>query len=185
MIVRVAVLGMVLVTALLLTTVVAPAFALGGVRPDLVLLTVVGVALVDGAGAGARYGFTAGLISDLLSGSSQLVGLGAFVLLLAGYLTGLSRPYIGGSAVLGQVAITAAATVAVVLGYGLLATLLDVPAPGLSSLVGGAIGLALYHAMLVPVVVRPVGRLSRRFSGDAAGSGGSALAGSAPGPFGR
>lgn len=185
MIARVAVLAVVLVTAVLLTTVVAPAFALGGVRPDLVLLTVLGVALADGAGTGARYGFSAGLVSDLLAGSSQLVGLGAFVMLLAGYLTGLSRPYLGGSALMGQVAATAVATVAVVLGHGLLAALLDVGVPGLSSLVGGATGLALYHAVLVPVVVRPVGRLSRRFSGVAADAGWAGLTGGGTGPFGR
>src|SRR5690606_38026313 len=45
---RVVVMGAVLLTALLVATVVLPAFAIAGVRPDLVTLTVVGFALADG-----------------------------------------------------------------------------------------------------------------------------------------
>ncbi|MBA2528472.1 MAG: rod shape-determining protein MreD, partial [Euzebyales bacterium] len=55
--------GTVLLTALLLQTVVLPAVAVAGWRPDLVGLTVVAFALADGPDTGARYGFTAGLVT--------------------------------------------------------------------------------------------------------------------------
>lgn len=168
---RVAVMGAVLVTALLLTTVVAPALAVAGVRPDLVLLTVIAFGFTDGPGTGARYGFSAGLLSDLVSGSSQLIGLGAFVLLLVGYLVGQSRPYVAGSPVAGRLAVTAAATVVGVLGYGVSALLLDLSTTPVGAMARSAIGLALYHVILAPLVQRPVASLSRRFPGILAGPG--------------
>jgi len=172
MIARVAMMGAVLVTALLLTTVVAPAFAIAGVRPDLVLLSVVAFALIDGPGTGARYGFSAGLASDLVSGPSQLIGLGAFVLLTTGYLVGLGRRYLAGSPVAGRLASVAAATVLGVLGYGVSALLLDLSTTPVGAMTRGAIGLALYHVILAPLVFRPVSSLSRRFPGILPGPGG-------------
>ncbi len=168
---RVAVMGAILVTALLLTTVVAPAFAIVGARPDLVLLSVVAFGLTDGPGTGARYGFSAGLLSDLVSGSSQLVGLGAFVLLIVGYLVGQCRPYVAGSPVAGRLAVTATATILAVLGYGVTGLLLDLSTTPMDAMARGAVGLALYHVILAPLVFRPVSALSRRFPGILAGPG--------------
>ncbi|GAA3702245.1 hypothetical protein GCM10022224_080070 [Nonomuraea antimicrobica] len=59
-----------------------------GGSPDLVLLTVIGVALTRGAGPGAVLGFCAGLLVDVMPPSAHLVGQYAFVLALVGYVAG-------------------------------------------------------------------------------------------------
>jgi len=156
------------ITAVVLTTVVAPTFALGAVRPDLVLLTVVLVALADGSTVGARYGFSVGLLSDLVSGGDQLVGVGAFVLLVVGYLVGVTRPYLASSELVAQVATVVGATVLAVCAQGLLAVLLGTSTVSAGSLFATALGAALYHVLLIPVLLRPVAALYRRVAGPTA-----------------
>ena len=89
----------VLIAALLLATVLGPAIAIGGWRPDVVTLTVVAFAIAEGPGTGTRYGFAAGLARDLLSGSAVVLGTSALVLLVVGTLVGHLRPVpVGGAA---------------------------------------------------------------------------------------
>lgn len=156
-------LGVVLLTALLFQAVVAPAFGVGGWRPDLVLLTVVGVALADGAGTGARYGFTAGLAADLLSGGNHLVGLSALVFLLVGDGLGRLRPYMSGTGIAGEIAMGAVGGMAAFGMFGGLSLLLDLGqfTPGL--LLQGLIATALWTGLLTPVFVRPMAAISRRY----------------------
>lgn len=162
---RVGALAAIAITAIVLTTVVAPTFALGAVRPDLVLLTVVLVGLADGSTVGARYGFSIGLVSDLVSGGDQLVGVGAFVLLVIGYLVGVTRPYLASSELVAQVATVVGATVLAVCAQGLLAMLLGTSTVSAGSLFATALGAALYHVLLIPVLLRPVAALYRRIDG--------------------
>lgn len=164
MITRVAVLAAVLLTALLLQTVVLPVVAVAGWRPDLVTLTVVAFALADGPETGARYGFSAGLASDLLSGGNHLVGLTALVLLLVGEAVGRLRPYLSGTGSIGEFALAAAAAGAAFALDGLLATLLDLRQFSLANLAEGTIALALWGALLAPLVCRPIAVLSRRYA---------------------
>lgn len=161
---RILVLALLLVTATLLTTVVSPVLAIGAVRPDIVLLTVVGVGLADGAGTGARYGFSAGLLGDLLSSQSHLVGLGAFVLLLMGYLAGLARRYVSPGSVLGGLAVAAVVTLLSVVLNALLGIVLDLASPAMALVLRQALGTAAYHAVFALIVVRPVGALTRRLA---------------------
>lgn len=165
MIGRLAMLGAVLVVALLLQTVVAPAFSVGGWRPDLLLLTVVGFALSDGPESGARYGFAAGLGADLLSGPGQLVGVSALALLLVGYALGGLRPYLPGTARAGEAVMGAfAGAVTFALTQGL-SMLLDVRQLTLGTWLEGILASAVWMALLTPLASRPLALLSRRFSG--------------------
>lgn len=161
MIARVAMMALVLVTALLITTVLGPAVTFGWWRPDIVVLTVVAFAVADGAGTGARYGFTAGLAVDLLSVGTQLVGTGALVLLLVGYASGAVRPYLAATGMVGQVAVAALASATAGLAYGLLAGLLEVAPLGTMATVGAAAATGVYNAVLAPAVLAPVGALCR------------------------
>jgi rod shape-determining protein MreD len=159
---RVLFLGLLLVSALLVQTVAAPLLAVGGHRFDVVVLTLVAVALADGPATGVRYGFAAGLATDLLAGSALPVGSSALVLLLVGYAVGGARPYLASAGVVGQVAVVAAASAAVMLLHGLLGVLLDVPEGGLDVVLAAAGGRALYNAALTPLLVRPLLGLWRR-----------------------
>lgn len=67
------------------TSLFGPAI-LWGLRPDLVLILVVTIALRRGATAGAAVGFAAGLVVDVLEG--RLIGLGAAAKGLAGGCAG-------------------------------------------------------------------------------------------------
>lgn len=157
---RIALLGLVLVTALLVDTVVLASLAVGGVSPSLVVLTVVAVGLTDGGEAGARYGFAAGLGVDLLAGG--LVGLSALVYLLTGFLVGALRPYLSGSALVTQVAVGSAASAVAILLYGGLSLLFDPQGiPGGAVLTGGLVA-GVGNGVLAPLVIRPVAALLRR-----------------------
>lgn len=156
-------LGVVLITALLLQSVVAPALTVAGWRPDLVLLTVVAVALVDGAGTGARYGFFAGLATDLLSAGDHLVGLTALVFLLVGDGLGRLRPYLSGTGRIGE-AVLGAVAGAVSLGmFGGLSLLLDLGQFTPALLLRGLFATALWTALLTPLATRLMVAISRRY----------------------
>lgn len=73
---------------LVLETSVLPHLAVKGVKPDLVLLFVISLGLLNGAREGAVAGFTGGLLEDLLLG--RYVGVRAISKMVAGYLAGLA-----------------------------------------------------------------------------------------------
>lgn len=163
MIARVFALGVVLFTALLLQQVVAPAFAIAGVPPDLILLSVVGVAISDGAGTGARYGFCAGLCVDLLSGGNHLVGLSALVFLLVGDGLGRLRPYMSGTGRVGEVALGALGGLVAFGMFSGLSLLLDLGQFTPALLLRGSVGNALWTGLLTPLAIRIVAAISRRY----------------------
>ena len=171
---RIAVLGTVLLTALLLQTVVMAPVSIAGWRPDIVVLTVIAIALADGPDSGARYGFVAGLMADLLASSSGLVGLTALVFLLVGDLVGRLRVYLTGMAWVGEAALAAAATAGAFLAFGLLAMLLDLQQFTIPLVAEMVVIQAIWSLLLAPLVLRPLRALSRRFPGAEALSAGGA-----------
>lgn len=166
---RILALAGVLVVAVLLDTVVLSSMTLGAWRPDLVMLTVMAVALAEGSGAAVRYGFAAGLLVDLLSTGSRLVGTSALVLVLAGYALGVLRPYLAGGGLPARVVAVAAASLVTVLGGTLLDQLLQVRSAGLGSAVQSGLATGVAHALLTPVVVLPLEALSRLLPGGPGG----------------
>jgi rod shape-determining protein MreD len=77
--------ALVFVAALLQATIFASLDVLGG-TPDVLLLTLLGIALLRGSIAGAVAGFGGGLLIDVMT--LDTLGLTALVLSLAGYWTG-------------------------------------------------------------------------------------------------
>lgn len=180
MIARLTMIAAVLVTALLLQTVVLPAFSVAGWRPDLVTLTVIAFALADGPETGARYGFSAGLVSDLLSGGHQVVGLTALVLLVIGDAIGRVRPYLSGAGIAGEAVAAAGGGAVAFAAYGIIALLLDLQQFTAVLVIQGAVAAALWNLLLGPLVSRPIAALSRRFTvSDPT----AAAAGSVPRPW--
>jgi len=80
------------VVALVVQVSVLARLQLPGAVPDLVLLTVVGLALVYGPVSGSLIGFGAGLLADLAPPADHAAGRYALVLCVIGYLAGLARP---------------------------------------------------------------------------------------------
>ncbi|MET7988236.1 MULTISPECIES: rod shape-determining protein MreD [unclassified Streptomyces] len=166
------------VVALVIQVSVLARLHLPGAVPDLVLLTVLALALVYGHVGGALIGFGAGLLSDLAPPSDHAAGRYALVLCVVGYLAGLAKPENGRlkSATGPMVVVVAAAIGSTVLYAGVGALVGDTAARhvGLSSLLTTA---ALYDLLLAPFVVPVLMALARRAENDPLADGGSASKG--------
>ncbi|MEU6929377.1 rod shape-determining protein MreD [Streptomyces sp. NPDC046385] len=155
------------VVALVVQVSVLARLQLPGAVPDLVLLTVVALALVYGHVTGALVGFTAGLLADLAPPADHAAGRYALVLCVVGYLCGLARPENGRLK-------SASGPMAVVVVAALGSTLLYA---GVGALVGDTaarhVGLgfllftaALYDLLLAPFTVPLIMALARRAEND-------------------
>ncbi|MEV7283971.1 rod shape-determining protein MreD [Streptomyces sp. NPDC093252] len=155
------------VVALVIQVSVLARLHLPGAVPDLVLLTVLGLALVYGHVGGALIGFGAGLLSDLAPPADHAAGRYALVLCVIGYLAGLVKPENGRlkSATAPMVVVVAAALGTTLLYAGVGALVGDTAARhvGLPSLLFTA---ALYDLLLAPFVVPGVMALARRADND-------------------
>ncbi|MEW2398584.1 rod shape-determining protein MreD [Streptomyces sp. NPDC046862] len=140
---------------------------LPGAVPDLVLLTVLGLALVYGHVGGALIGFGAGLLADLAPPADHAAGRYALVLCVVGYLAGLVKPDTGQlRSATGPMAVVVAAAVGTTLLYAGVGALVGDTAArhvGLPSLLFTA---ALYDLLLAPFVVPGIMALARRADND-------------------
>ncbi|WP_432056748.1 rod shape-determining protein MreD [Streptomyces sp. bgisy022] len=156
-----------IVVALVLQVSVLARLHLPGAVPDLLLLTVLGLALVYGHVGGALVGFSAGLLADLAPPADHAAGRYALVLCVIGYLAGLVKPETGQvkSATGPMVVVVAAAVGSTLLYAGVGALVGDTAARhvGLGSLLFTA---ALYDLLLAPFVVPGVMALARRADND-------------------
>ena len=155
------------VVALVIQVSVLARLHLPGAVPDLLLLTVLGLAMVYGHVAGALIGFGAGLLADLAPPADHAAGRYALVLCVIGYLAGLAKPENGRlKSATGPMAVVVAAAIgATVLYAGVGALVGDTAARhvGLGSLLFTA---SLYDLLLAPFVVPGVMALARRADND-------------------
>ncbi|MGC9538023.1 rod shape-determining protein MreD [Streptomyces sp. UG1] len=155
------------VVALVLQASVLARLHLPGAVPDLLLLTVLGLAMVYGHVGGALVGFGAGLLADLAPPADHAAGRYALVLCVIGYLAGLIKPDNGRlkSATGPMVVVAVAAIGATLLYAGVGALVGDTAARhvGLGSLLFTA---ALYDLLLAPFVVPGIMALARRAEND-------------------
>ncbi|HWQ61601.1 MAG TPA: rod shape-determining protein MreD [Negativicutes bacterium] len=81
--------GLFLLATLVIQTTVLPLVAVGGARPDLLLLVVVSAGLLLGREHGVGMGFFAGLLQDLASGN--IFGVSVLSKTATGYVAGLAE----------------------------------------------------------------------------------------------
>ncbi|MCS0601529.1 rod shape-determining protein MreD [Streptomyces sp. LP11] len=155
------------VVALVIQVSVLARLHLPGAVPDLLLLTVLGLAMVYGHVGGALVGFGAGLLADLAPPADHAAGRYALVLCVIGYFAGLVKPENGRlkSATGPMVVVVAAAVGSTLLYAGVGALVGDTAARhvGLPSLL---ISAALYDLLLAPFVVPAIMWLARRADND-------------------
>ncbi|MEV8433092.1 rod shape-determining protein MreD [Streptomyces sp. HUAS 31] len=155
------------VVALVVQVSVLSRLHLPGAVPDLLLLTVLGLAMVYGHVGGALVGFGAGLLADLAPPADHAAGRYALVLCVIGYLAGLIKPDNGRlkSATGPMVVVVVAAIGTTLLYAGVGALVGDTAARhvGLGSLLFTA---ALYDLLLAPFVVPGIMALARRADND-------------------
>ncbi|MFJ3302339.1 rod shape-determining protein MreD [Streptomyces sp. NPDC086549] len=151
------------VVALVVQVSVLARLHLPGAVPDILLLTVLGLAMVYGHVGGALIGFGAGLLADLAPPADHAAGRYALVLCVIGYFAGLIKPENGRlkSATGPMLVVVAAAIGSTVLYAGVGALVGDTAARhvGMTSLLFTA---ALYDLLLAPFVVPAVMALARK-----------------------
>jgi rod shape-determining protein MreD len=155
------------VVALVIQVSVLARLHLPGAVPDLLLLTVLGLAMVYGHVAGALIGFGAGLLADLAPPADHAAGRYALVLCVIGYLAGLAKPENGRlKSATGPMAVVVAAAIGATLLYAGVGALVGDTAArhvGLGSLLFTA---SLYDLLLAPFVVPGIMALARRADND-------------------
>jgi rod shape-determining protein MreD len=155
------------VVALVIQVSVLARLHLPGAVPDLLLLTVLGLAMVYGHVSGALIGFGAGLLADLAPPADHAAGRYALVLCVIGYLAGLAKPENGRlKSATGPMAVVVAAAIGATLLYAGVGALVGDTAArhvGLGSLLFTA---SLYDLLLAPFVVPGVMALARRADND-------------------
>jgi len=165
------------VVALVVQVSVLARLQLPGAVPDLLLLTVLGLALVYGHTGGALVGFGAGLLADLAPPADHAVGRYALVLCVIGYAAGLTRPENGQhrSATVPMLVVAGAALSSTLLYAGVGALVGDTAARH-AGLGGLLLTATVYDLLLAPFTVPVVMALARRTEHDplaeAAGSAG-------------
>jgi rod shape-determining protein MreD len=152
----------VIAAAMILQVTVANRLPLpGSVTPDLVLLAVVALALVNGSLLGLVTGFSAGLAADIMPPADHTLGRYALVYCLIGYVCGAAAAEMERSPVLPFVAVAAGALAGSVLYSAVGAMLGDPRASWL--VVSHILPLqVLYDVIVSPFVVWAVLRFSRR-----------------------
>jgi rod shape-determining protein MreD len=147
---RVAVVALVIVTALLLQSTVFAELRLLGVRPELLYLVTIVFALLEGPNEGAVVGFVSGMAQDFMLHEPK--GITALTLTLLGYAVGMGRHLIVSSSPLVPTMVVAVGTFAGVIFYEVTSFLLgafeETPAEGLKV----ALLTAVYGAVLTPIV---------------------------------
>ena len=147
---RVLALIAVIVTAILLQSTVFSQLRLLGVRPELLYLVTILIALQEGPNDGAIVGFTCGLAQDMLL--DQPMGITALTLTLLGYAVGMARQYIVSPSPLVPTIVVAISTALGVAFYEIVTFLLGQFEAGFTYAVKVALLTALYNAVLTPIL---------------------------------
>lgn len=158
---RVMLTAVLLATAVVVQTVVLSRIPLPGATPDLVLIVVVSLALVQGSNSGAVTGFFGGLLLDVVPPADAQVGRWALVLALVGWFAGRAGGAAESSALV-PVLTVALASLGAVLGYAAVGFALGDPAVTGAAVLGALPTAVLYNTLLAPFLVPLLMRLARR-----------------------
>jgi rod shape-determining protein MreD len=154
------------IVALVIQVSVLARLHLPGAVPDLVLLTVLGLALVYGHVGGALIGFGAGLLADLAPPADHAAGRYALVLCVVGYATGLAKPEHRMQSVLRPLAVVAGGAVASTVLYAAVGALVGDTAARHVGLAGLLLTALIYDLLLAPFTVPFIIALARRVEND-------------------
>lgn len=147
---RVLVTAVIIISGLLLQTTLFWQLKLLGVRPELMYLVTIVIAILEGPQEGAITGFAAGLAQDFLL--NQPKGVTALTLTLVGYAAGLARQYIVSASPLLPMILVGVGTAAGVAFYQVVAFLLDRFQETFADAVRITLLTALYGVILTPLV---------------------------------
>lgn len=140
---------------------------LPGSTPDLILVSVIAVALAYGSAVGMMYGFAAGILVDLAPSTEGVIGVNALLFMAAAFFVGRALdprdrtvPLIMG--------LTAGTVGAVILVRGVIDSVLGQPTVVWGNMAQLILSGAIYAAFLAPLVVMPVGWVVKKFTPEVA-----------------
>ena len=148
------------IAAAFLQAALAPYMAIGSVVPNIMLIVVVTLALVEGPAAGCALGFACGLIFDLLG--SGPVGPMILVLTVTGYLAGLLHANLFAEGWLLPITVLAIAALGSELAYGLIMDLFGAGGPFLTMFLTKMLPGAVYNTALALLVYPWLARILRQ-----------------------
>lgn len=149
-----------LVIAVLLQVAIAPHIAVGGVVPNLLLLVVITLALIEGRTAGAAAGFAAGLLFDLLAGSA--IGAAALVFTVTGYLAGSLQENMFAEGWLMPPTVVFVASLSTEIAYAIVLSLVGAGSPFWTSFWSVILPAAVYNGALALLLYPWLARFLRR-----------------------
>ena len=147
---RILAVAAIIITAVLLQSTVFSQLRLLGVRPELLFLVTIILALLEGPGEGAVVGFACGLAQDLFL--NQPKGITALTLTLLGYAVGMSRQYIVSPSPLLPTVVVAVGTALGMVFYEVVSFLLGTFEASLAFAIRVALLTAIYNAVLTPIL---------------------------------
>ncbi len=150
MIRRVLSIAAVVITALLLQSTVFAQLRLLGIRPELLYLVTIAIALLEGPNEGATVGFVSGLSQDFLMNEPK--GLTALTLTLLGYAVGMFRQFIVSPSPLVPTIVVGVGTAAGIAFYEVISVLLGNFHEEAAYGVKVALLTATYNAVLTPIL---------------------------------
>jgi rod shape-determining protein MreD len=147
---RVIAIAAIVITAALLQSTVFAQLRLLGVRPELLFLVTIVIAMLEGPAEGAVVGFVCGLTQDMLL--NQPKGITALTLTLLGYSVGMARQYIVSPSPLVPTIVVAIATALGMAFYEVVSFLLGQFEATITYALKVALLAALYNAVLTPIL---------------------------------
>lgn len=150
MIRRVLSIAAIVITAVLLQSTVFAQLRLLGVRPELLILVTIVLALLEGPTEGAVVGFVSGLAQDLFL--NQPKGITALTLTLLGYAVGMARQFISSPSPLVPTIVVAIGTAAGMIFYEVVSFLLGTFDASAAEGLRVALLTAAYNAVLTPIL---------------------------------
>jgi rod shape-determining protein MreD len=152
-----------IITALLLQLGVINALGLPAAPPNLLLVVVLVLALVEGPAAGMAYGFGAGLLGDALS--THTLGRLALVWTVAGFLAGLVADpggRAGERSPLVPLAVVGALCAGATIGYAALDVVVGSARDSTFHIVRQALAVGVYGIVLTPFLYVALRAMLRR-----------------------
>jgi rod shape-determining protein MreD len=155
------IIGTLVVAAVIVELTLLSRLGLPGATPDLVVVTVVAIALAMGPTQGAVAGFAAGILIDLAPPGDTLLGVNALVYVAIGYVAGIAIDPRDRTVpiMIGVVGLSAAAGA---VATAALDTLLGSQRVAWEQMPGMVLTTALYAVILAPLVILGVAWLVRR-----------------------
>ena len=140
---------------------------LPGSTPDLILVSVIAVALAYGSAIGMMFGFAAGILVDLAPSTEGVIGVNALLFMAAAFFVGRALDPRDRTVPL-LIGLTSGTVGAVILARGVIDSVLGQPTVVWANMAGLILSGAIYAAFLAPLVVVPVGWAVHKFTPEVA-----------------